>query len=289
MRRRPHVRSLPATLPLILAGQAWAQSQQSFEPFDSIEGSLTAEVYYDTIDPASCTHNPGLPVEEGYITHTVPFGYYQSGTVGADAFERCSLYSGVSLISGAQFRDLVKSRPPDYITSGHEWTFEMTAEASSLGHAGVEIDIEFTLNRPVRVSMQSTHSGFYEARVGSLVTETYNPLDGDIIDYYHADSEVLGPGTHRLTAYAQKGNDRNTVLDAEATLWIRFDDAYCSPADLAEPFAMHDGSDIRAFIGLFLAQDLAADMNADGITDLADIEGFVGHFLGGCVNPAGEP
>ncbi|MFT5422329.1 MAG: hypothetical protein ACI89L_000086 [Phycisphaerales bacterium] len=43
-----------------------------------------------------------------------------------------------------------------------------------------------------------------------------------------------------------------------------------------------DLGDIQSFIALFLTQDLATDMNGDGIVDFGDISAFVAAFLAGC-------
>ena len=53
-------------------------------------------------------------------------------------------------------------------------------------------------------------------------------------------------------------------------------------ADLAPPFGVLDLADINAFVGGFLSQGSAADLNNDGVWDLQDIGLFVGAFVGGC-------
>ena len=40
--------------------------------------------------------------------------------------------------------------------------------------------------------------------------------------------------------------------------------------------------DLTAFVLAFQATEPAADINADGTFDLADLSGFVASFLGGC-------
>lgn len=287
----PKPASLPlifAALPFVLVVRASAQEQYSFEPFGSIDGTLSVDVLYDT-PPGSPCADAGDPVGDGEIVRDLPFGYYVVGSVEADAVEKCSVHYGSASVEAWQFRDLIESRPPDYITSGHEWSFTFYADAHPLGGAEARAEIEFTLNRPCLVSFRAEHDGWFFASLGDMRNENYYPTNGTIIDYYHYDTEILGPGTHTLSASAIPSSDRGFIQETNATLWIRFDDAYCSPADLADPFGMHDSSDIQAFIAMFLAHDPVADMNADGVTDLADIERFVDYFLGGCVSPEQEP
>jgi len=276
--------AVPALAVCVLAAPSLAQEQYSFEPFDSIEGTLSVDVLYDTPLGSACAE-AGDPVGEGEVVRSIPFGYYQAGSVEADAVEFCSIHYGRASVSATEFRDLVESRPPNYITSGHEWSFTFYADAHPLGGASARADVEFTLNRPCLVSFRAEHDGRFYASLGDIHNENYYPTNGTIIDFYHYDTVILGPGTHTLSAHAIPYRDRNYIDETNATLWVRFDDAYCSPADLAEPFGFHDGSDIAAFVGAFLARDAVADMNADGVADLADIEGFIGHFLGGCETP----
>lgn len=54
------------------------------------------------------------------------------------------------------------------------------------------------------------------------------------------------------------------------------------PADLASPAGVLDLADINAFIGAFIANDPAADLNSDTVFDLSDITVFVGSFNAGC-------
>lgn len=57
----------------------------------------------------------------------------------------------------------------------------------------------------------------------------------------------------------------------------------CNAADLAAPFGVLDLGDIGAFVGAFVAGDLAADIAPPlGVLDLADISAFIGAFTGGC-------
>ena len=54
------------------------------------------------------------------------------------------------------------------------------------------------------------------------------------------------------------------------------------PVDIAEPFGILDLADIVAFTTGFLAQDPIADVNGDGLFDLADITVVVDAYINGC-------
>lgn len=56
----------------------------------------------------------------------------------------------------------------------------------------------------------------------------------------------------------------------------------CNAADFAEPFGVLDGNDVAAFIGAFNAHDAAADLNGNGVFDLADVNLFAAVFVAGC-------
>ena len=56
----------------------------------------------------------------------------------------------------------------------------------------------------------------------------------------------------------------------------------CNAADLARPFSVLDLADIGAFTSGFLGKDSVADLNTDGIFDLADINLFINAFVAGC-------
>ncbi len=56
----------------------------------------------------------------------------------------------------------------------------------------------------------------------------------------------------------------------------------CTPIDFAEPFGTIDLADIAVFVTAFVAADLSADINADGLLDLSDLTDFVTYFLLDC-------
>jgi hypothetical protein len=54
------------------------------------------------------------------------------------------------------------------------------------------------------------------------------------------------------------------------------------PADLAPPVGVLDLHDINAFLGGFLGHDASADIDGNGIYDLADVQAFIAAFTAGC-------
>ena len=56
----------------------------------------------------------------------------------------------------------------------------------------------------------------------------------------------------------------------------------CNPADLAQLWGVLDLADVNAFVVGFLGNQPIADLNNDGIWDLADIGLFVSNFNAGC-------
>ncbi len=79
------------------------------------------------------------------------------------------------------------------------------------------------------------------------------------------------------------GGNNTAVTQGDIDAWNNeFGTAGCNEADIAEPFGILDLADITAFVGAFLAQDGAADLNGDTLFDLADITAFVGAFNAGC-------
>jgi len=59
--------------------------------------------------------------------------------------------------------------------------------------------------------------------------------------------------------------------------------ASCNLADIAVPFSFLDLSDVDAYIGAFIAGDVAADIAAPfGVLDLSDTDAFIGEYLAGC-------
>ncbi len=54
------------------------------------------------------------------------------------------------------------------------------------------------------------------------------------------------------------------------------------PADFAEPFGELNFFDVSAYLGLFSAGDLAADLNGDGALNFFDVSAFLGAYAAGC-------
>ena len=78
-------------------------------------------------------------------------------------------------------------------------------------------------------------------------------------------------------------DDENPHVTADVTLITDETDPPCNPADLAEPFGLHDLADVVAFVTAFESQDGAADLAEPiGLFDLADVLGFVVLFSSGC-------
>lgn len=59
-------------------------------------------------------------------------------------------------------------------------------------------------------------------------------------------------------------------------------DGLTCPGDIAQPFGQLDLQDVAAFASGFTTQNPIADLNADGVLDLADIAFFVNAFAAGC-------
>lgn len=56
----------------------------------------------------------------------------------------------------------------------------------------------------------------------------------------------------------------------------------CNAADLAEPFGDLDIFDVFAYLGLFNASDLGADLTDDGLLDIFDVFAYLDEFNAGC-------
>lgn len=81
------------------------------------------------------------------------------------------------------------------------------------------------------------------------------------------------------------------ILLGDATSWsnssfevrsFRVSTGSCNPSDLAIPFGVLDLADVNIFVGAFVSQGPAADLNTDELFDLTDIGLFVGGFTAGC-------
>ncbi|USN98055.1 MAG: hypothetical protein H6810_07645 [Phycisphaeraceae bacterium] len=61
------------------------------------------------------------------------------------------------------------------------------------------------------------------------------------------------------------------------------DDYPCSPADMAQPYGVHDLADIMAFLRAFARGDCLADFRPPwAVFDLTDVQVFIESFLDGC-------
>jgi hypothetical protein len=59
-------------------------------------------------------------------------------------------------------------------------------------------------------------------------------------------------------------------------------DPGCNEADLAEPFGSLDVFDVFAYLALFNASDLSADLTGDGALDVFDVFAYLDEFNAGC-------
>lgn len=79
------------------------------------------------------------------------------------------------------------------------------------------------------------------------------------------------------TPYAESGTYEGTLTYLGES---------CNKADLALPTGVLDLADIMTWVDLFMLSETvrnpSADINDDGVLDLADIAGFVAEFLTGC-------
>jgi subtilisin family serine protease len=109
---------------------------------------------------------------------------------------------------------------------------------------------------------------------------------------WRLDTITVGPGGEypgssavRLRFSANDVGTQNVVeagLDDLRIIRAFCDDVAC-PADLAAPFGVLDLADVQAFVGGFVGQEPIADLAAPfGVWDLADVQTFVTSFTAGC-------
>jgi hypothetical protein len=98
--------------------------------------------------------------------------------------------------------------------------------------------------------------------------------------------DELGVAVAVLGQTVIAGSARNDTVTwtTGAAYLFRLDDGIggCNPADLAFPLGVLDLTDIVTFVTAFNAADTGADLNADGVYDLADVNIFVLVFIAGC-------
>jgi hypothetical protein len=94
--------------------------------------------------------------------------------------------------------------------------------------------------------------------VGSIADE---PIEGDAQYSVEYGDEFLDPAVFRFEIEPPPG---------------------CNPADLAQPWGLHDLADVAVFVVAFISGDSLADLDRSGLLDLADVVVFVGAFNAGC-------
>jgi 1,4-alpha-glucan branching enzyme len=110
-------------------------------------------------------------------------------------------------------------------------------------------------------------------------------VNNDAVEY---DGDGFGPapgGIVQTEPIPRDGFDQRVSLaiPGYGFLLLEHDpDMGCNPADLAEPFGTLDLSDVTGFVQAFSMQQSAADLDGNGIWDLADTLAFVDAFGAGC-------
>ncbi len=162
-------------------------------------------------------------------------------------------------------------------TAGSQWSVQMQFDSNDgllkvfHGDGINTIDVPYETDRWVKIQT--------EVDLENDWTRVY--YDDELVTEYEWTGGVIGDGAGALDIAA-------VDLFANGSSPVYYDDlvlvpvlTHC-PADLAPPYGVLDLADINAFIGGFVGQDPIADMNDDGIFDLQDIGLFVDGFLAGC-------
>ncbi len=124
----------------------------------------------------------------------------------------------------------------------------------------------------------------FTANFSAAAAQLFWAKDGQfILDGLGSDTLVLNNVSQDdAGVYVCRANTPCGITDSDpATLTIA--GAGCSPADLAEPFATLDFSDVIAFLSAFAASDPAADLSSPlGVFDFSDVLAFLTAFAAGC-------
>jgi len=89
--------------------------------------------------------------------------------------------------------------------------------------------------------------------------------------------QASGGAAIRVYVYPEFGDTNEITFQGAWTMM-----APCNLADLAEPYAEFDYSDISAFVELLSSSDPSADLTGDGFIDYLDVSLFLGVFTTGC-------
>lgn len=121
-------------------------------------------------------------------------------------------------------------------------------------------------------------------------TDTHASLDGALIVTLDEGYEPVHNELHTIISFDSvvgefdtvTGPDNMEVVYDPDRVRIWFTITACNAADVAEPFGVLDLGDVIFFIDGFQNQDPIADLDANGVFDLADVSLFVTAFLAGC-------
>ncbi|MBZ0173008.1 MAG: hypothetical protein K8E66_11545, partial [Phycisphaerales bacterium] len=150
-----------------------------------------------------------------------------------------------------------------------------------------------------RIAAVSPSYWFDGAEMVNFATQTGRPtsLERFYQDFGTSEGSTTPFNQMRAVALAQgfvEGDDFLSVLapvhQHNESFWaLRFPDILrflvdapnCGPADMNADGIL-DLADLNAFVAAFLSTDPASDFNDDGVYDLADIAAFISAFTAGC-------
>ena len=142
-----------------------------------------------------------------------------------------------------------------------------------------EIDWNFS-GGPIETEPVSVDLTRFEGDTDELDTVLEARSDWDALWYHLSGADDFADGSHASADQIEElSEDEFELLQTYVVNDLRLPDA-CA-ADINADGVL-DLGDVQAFVALFLASDLAADFNPDGVLDTGDITAFVVAFLEGC-------
>gem|GEM_PF-2180562 len=142
-----------------------------------------------------------------------------------------------------------------------------------------EIDWNFS-GGPIETEPVAVDLTRFDGDTDELDTVLEAHSDWDALWYHLSGADDFADGSHASAASIEELSfDEFALLQTYIVHDFRLPDA-CR-ADVNADGVL-DLGDIQAFVDLFLASDLAADFNPDGVLDTGDITAFVVAFLEGC-------
>lgn len=145
----------------------------------------------------------------------------------------------------------------------------------------VNVQTAGTYQMTARVASLTTGGSFHIESDGVDVGETVTfPATGGWQNWTNITSEVeleQGIQVLRFVNDSVGGEEYNFT-----SMSFALDDPQCSDADVAEPYGQLNFLDVSAYLGLFSAQDPAADLTEDGSFNFLDISEFLNLFGNGC-------